>query len=66
MLSIQLVGYAIKNGYSNEPDFAWRVKFVMKNCDRTLSKVKSKYWVITHKYGTRVSKDVREASQIYT
>ena len=31
-----------------------------------LSKVNSKYWVRTHKYGTRVTKDVREYKQTDT
>ena len=63
---VHLDEYEIENGYSDKPVFAWWVKFVMKNCDRILSKVKSKYWVRTHKYGTRFPKDVREAKQIYT
>ena len=39
---VQLAEYAIENGYSDEPVFAWWVKFVMKKRDRIFSKVKSK------------------------
>ena len=42
---VHLDEYAIDNGYSDDPVFAWWVKFVMKKCDIILSNVKSKYWV---------------------
>ena len=55
---VQLAYYAIDNGYSEYPDFAWWVKFVMKNREIILSKVTSKYWMRTHIYGKIVPKDV--------
>ena len=58
--------YAIDNGYSDESVFSWWFKFVMKNCDRIFSKVKSNYWVRNHKYGIRLTKDVRKSNQIDT
>ena len=56
---VQLAEYSIENGYSDEPAFDGWVKFVMKKHDRKFSNVKSKYWVITHKYGIRVPTYVR-------
>ena len=63
---IQLGEYAIENGYSDEPIFAWWVNVLMNKCDRILSKTKSKDWAITHKYGIRVPNDVIEAKKIDT
>ena len=57
---VQLTEYAIDNCYSDEPDFAWWFKLVMKRRNRILSNVKSKYWERTHKYGIRVPKYFRE------
>ena len=48
----------------DEPAFAWWVNYVHKKRERILSKVKSKYWVRTHKYGIRVPKIVQEAIEI--
>eukprot|EP00978_Attheya_sp_CCMP212_P028576 scaffold99084_cov45-Attheya_sp.AAC.1 len=36
----------------------------MKKRDRIISKVKSKYWARTHKYGIRVPKHIKEAKEI--
>ena len=63
---VQLAEYTFENGYSDEPAFTWWFKFVMKNRNIILSKVKSKYGVRTHKYGIRVTMDVRESNQIDT
>ena len=63
---VHLAEYANYNGYSDEPVFTWWVKSLMKKRDIILSKVKSKYWVRTQKYGIRVPKDVREARKIDT
>ena len=61
---VQLAEYAIENNLTDEPAFAWWVNYVHKKRERILSKVKSKYWVRTHKYGIRVPKTVQEAIEI--
>ena len=47
-----------------EPAFAWWVPFVLKKRNRILAKVKSKYWLRTHKFGIRIPKSVEEARKI--
>ena len=61
---VQLAEYAIDNNLADEPAFAWWVNYVHKKRERILSKVKSKYWVRTHKYGIRAPKTVQEAIAI--
>ena len=63
---VQLTEYAIENSYSEEPVFAWCVNFLMKKRERIFSKVKSKHWVRTQKYGIRGLKDIRKTKQIDT
>ena len=61
---IQMAEYAKMNGIAEEPAFAWWVDFVLNRRKRSLAKIKSKYWVRTHKYGIRVPKTVKEALEI--
>ena len=61
---IQMAEYAKMNGIAEEPAFVWWVDFVLNRRKRSLAKIKSKYWVRTHKYGIRVPKTVREALEI--
>ena len=61
---IQLAEYALENRLDNKAVFAWWVPFVLKKRDRVISKIKSKYWQRTHKYGIRIPKSVKEALKI--
>ena len=45
---------------SEEPAFAWWVKFVLRKRDRIISKTQ-RHWLKTHKYGIRVPNTVEEA-----
>jgi Reverse transcriptase (RNA-dependent DNA polymerase) len=45
----------------DEPAFDWWARHVLKKAQTVLSKVKSKYWERTHKYGIRIPKTVKEA-----
>ena len=56
--------YAYANKISDEPAFVWWINDVLKKRDRILSKVKSKYWQRTHKFGIRIPKTVEEALAI--
>lgn len=61
---IELANYGKAHGLLDEPVFAWWASHVIKKCHRVISKVKSKYWERTHKYGIRVPKSVAEAKLI--
>ena len=43
--------------------FAWWTPYVIKKRNRIIAKVKSKYWVKTHKFGIKVPKSVEQAVQ---
>ena len=58
---MQLAEYAFANGIENEPAFKWWIKKTLKRKDRIISKVKSKYWRSTHKFGIEIGKSVQEA-----
>ena len=53
--------YAIANIILEELAFAWWVSFCLNKQNRITSKIKSKYWQTTHKYGIRLPKMVEEA-----
>ena len=59
---VQLAEYSVRA--RQEPAFAWWVSFVLKKRNRIIAKVKSKYWVRTHKFGIRVPKSVAEAKRL--
>ena len=61
---VQLAEFAMQNGIADEPAFAWWVPYTLKKKSRIISKIKSKYWQRTHKYGIRVPKTVQEAISI--
>ena len=46
-----------------EPAFRWWVNHVIKKKERLVSKVKSKYWKRTHKFGIKIPKNVDEAKR---
>jgi hypothetical protein len=58
---VQLAEYAVGNKIHEEAAFAWWVPFTLKKRERILSKVKSKYWLRTHKYGVEIPKSVGHA-----
>ena len=56
--------YAIANQIDEEPAFAWWVGNLIRKRNRILSKIKSKYWQRTHKFGIRIPKSVEKAIAI--
>ena len=52
---LEVAEYAIANKIQEEPAFAWWVPFTIKKRERFISKLKSKYWQRTHKYGIESS-----------
>ena len=61
---VEVAEFALATRISMEPVFAWWVPFVLKKRNRILAKVKSKYWLRTHKFGIRIPKSVEEAKKI--
>jgi hypothetical protein len=61
---IELAEYAIANQIHEEPAFKWWISDVLRRRNRIISKVKRRYWSLTHKFGIQVPKTVEEAIQI--
>ena len=56
--------YSVGTRISMEPAFAWWVPYMLKKRNRIVAKVKSKYWIRTHKFGVRIPKSVQEAKEL--
>jgi hypothetical protein len=61
---VEIAEYAVTNKIASEPAFHWWVHDVLRKRKRIISKVKSKYWKTTHKFGVRIPKTVEEALQL--
>ncbi len=61
---VELAEYAVANNIQDEPAFRWWVPHTLRTRDRIIAKVKSRYWVTTHKFGIRLPKTVKEALKI--
>ena len=61
---VQVAEYAIRARISMEPAFAWWVPCTLKNGNRIFAKVKSKYWMRTHKFRIQIPKAVEEAKDL--
>ena len=61
---VEVAEYAIAQGIEHEPAFAWWIRHVVRQNKRNISKVKSKYWTRTHKFGIEIPKTVEEAIQL--
>ena len=56
--------YAVASRIVMEPAFAWWTPTVLRRRNRIVAKVKSKYWIWTHKFGIRIPKSVEEAVKL--
>lgn len=61
---MQLAEYVVASKISEEPAFVWWVSFTLRKRNRIIAKLKSKYWVRTHKFGIKRPKTVAEAKQL--
>ena len=61
---VELADYAVANKLEDEPAFAWWVNYTIKERNRIISKLKSKYLERTHKYGFEIPKNVEDALRI--
>ena len=56
--------YAVSSRISEESAFAWWAPSVLKKHNRIIAKIKSKYWLKTHKFRIEIPKSVLQAQQI--
>ena len=61
---VQSAEYAVQARIAEEPAFAWWAPHTLKKRNRIIARVKSKYWLRTHKFGIRIPKSVKEAREI--
>ena len=61
---VQVSEYGVQSIISADPSIAWWVLYVLKKHNIIIAKVKSKYWIRTHKFGIQVPKLVQEAKRI--
>jgi hypothetical protein len=61
---IELAEYAVANHIAEELAFKWWVSHTLRKRNRIISKVKSKYWKTTHKFGGKLPHSVAEALEI--
>jgi hypothetical protein len=61
---VEVAEYTVANHLVEEPAFKWWVPHVIRRRNRIISKVKSRYWKTTHKFGIRLPKTVEEALEI--
>ena len=61
---VQVSEYAVASRIAMEPAFAWWTPTVLRRRNRIVAKVKSKYWVRTHKLGIQIPKSVEEAVKL--
>ena len=61
---VQSAEYAVQARIAEEPAFAWWAPHTLKKRNLIIAKVKSKYWLRTHKFGIRIPKSVQEAREI--
>jgi hypothetical protein len=60
---VQLAEYAVQSSLAEEPAFAWWVPYTLRTQNCIIAKVKSKYWLRTHKFGIKIPKTAAEARQ---
>ena len=61
---IEVAEYDVSNQIDEEPDFKWWVHHTIRKSNRIISKLKSRYWQTTHKFGIRLPKTTKEVLYI--
>ena len=62
---VPLADYSVANKIQDKPAFAWWVPYTLKKRIAIISKIKSKLWKKTHKYGIKIPRNIKEAKVIY-
>jgi hypothetical protein len=58
---VQLAEHATQRQIDGESAFAWWIRHVLQKRNIIIAKLKTKYWVRTHKFGVKIPKTVKEA-----
>ena len=53
--------YAVQSHIAGNTEFAWWIRYVMAKRNHIIGKMKSEYWVQTHKFGVKIPNSVQEA-----
>ena len=61
---VQVAEYSVGARILMELAFAWWVPYTLKKRNQIIAKVKSKYWIQTHKFGVWIPKSVQEAKEL--
>ena len=61
---VPLADYSVANKLQEEPTFAWWFPYTLKKRIAIITKIKSKFWKKTHKYGIKIPRNVMEAKAI--
>jgi hypothetical protein len=61
---VELAEYAVTNQIAEEPAFKWWVSNTLHKQNLIISKVKKKYWQMTHKFGCKLPHSFEEALEI--
>jgi hypothetical protein len=61
---VEIAEYAVAIKLVEEPAFKWWVANIMRQRNCSISKLKSRYWKTTHKFGIRVPKSAEEVYKI--
>ena len=61
---VGLADYAATNKIQDEPAFTWWVPYMLRKRKMIISKLRSKYWEKTHKYGIWIPKSMNQAKYI--
>ena len=61
---IELAEYATRVKIDHLPAYSWWVPYTLKKQTRILAKLKSKYWMRSHKYGCEIPKSIADAKRI--
>ena len=62
---VQTAEYTVATKIAMEPAFSRSDPYTLKKRNQIISKVKSKYWLRTHKFWIRIPKSVEEAKRLY-
>ena len=54
--------YLVQRRISGDPVFVWWICHVLLKRNRIIGKLRSNYWVQTHKFGVKIANSVKEAN----
>ncbi len=60
---VQAAEYNVQARIAEEPAFPWWAPYMLKKQNPIIAKIKSKYWLRTHKFGIKIPKSVKVAKR---